>query len=70
MKKMTAAEQNVKLLFDIREVVSRQAEDEGLWFKPQLITEDYLQKALRKLHAVIDDDQELLLVLRAKKGDT
>lgn len=38
----------------IKAVVDEQAEDEGLWFVPQTITEDYLQRALRKLHAVIE----------------
>lgn len=31
-------------------VVDEQAEDEGLWFQPTTITEDILQKALRRLH--------------------
>lgn len=57
-----------EIIWDVRELVGHQVEDEGLWFKPQYITEDYLQKALRELHAIIDDDQEMLALLRAKKG--
>ncbi len=39
---------------EIRAVVNEQAEDDGLWFVPETITEDYLQRALRRLHAVIE----------------
>jgi hypothetical protein len=35
-------------------LVSKQAEDEGLWFVPVSITEDYLQRALRALHEAIE----------------
>ena len=35
-------------------VVSEQAKDEGLWFVPETITENYLQRALRRLHAAIE----------------
>jgi hypothetical protein len=38
----------------IKAVVGEQAEDNGLWFIPATITEDYLQRALRRLHAVIE----------------
>jgi hypothetical protein len=38
----------------IRKMVDRQAEDEGLWFIAKYASEAYLQKALRKLHAVIE----------------
>ncbi len=37
-------------------LVLEQAEDEGLWFVPQYITEDYLQRALRALHAAVEAD--------------
>ena len=37
-------------------VVHKQAEDRGLWFIPETITEDYLQRALRKLHAAVEGD--------------
>lgn len=39
----------------IRALVDEQAEDGGLWFVAETITEDYLQRALRKLHAVIEN---------------
>ncbi len=35
-------------------IVNNQAEDEGLWFIAQTAPEDYLQIALRKLHAAIE----------------
>jgi hypothetical protein len=38
----------------IKAVVDEQADDDGLWFIPVTITEDILQKALRRLHAVIE----------------
>lgn len=37
-----------------RLIVREQAEDDGLWFRPKRVTEDYLQCALRRLHAVIE----------------
>jgi len=37
-------------------VVHKQAEDRDLWFIPETITEDYLQRALRKLHAAVEGD--------------
>jgi len=40
----------------IRKLVNAQAEDEGLWFIPQYASEAYLQAALRKLHAVIEEE--------------
>jgi hypothetical protein len=39
----------------IKAVVDEQANDDGLWFVPHTITEDILQRALRRLHAVIED---------------
>lgn len=38
-------------------VVLEQAEDEGLWFRAVTITEQYLQAALRRLHAAVEADQ-------------
>lgn len=37
-------------------VVQEQAEDDGLWFRAELITEEKLQIALRRLHAVIEGE--------------
>jgi len=38
----------------IKAVVDEQANDEGLWVVPETITEDYLQRALRRLHEAIE----------------
>lgn len=43
----------------IQKVVDEQAEDESLWFIPRYITEDLLQRALRRLHAVIEGDSKM-----------
>ena len=37
-------------------VVNEQAEDEGLWFIPDTVGEAYLQRELRRLHAVIEGE--------------
>lgn len=37
-----------------RQVVDEQANDENLWFEPVHITEDILQKALRRLHEAVE----------------
>ena len=50
---------HIKLL---RGIVVIQAEDEGLWFKSQYITEDYLQKALRELHGAIEGENVGLII--------
>lgn len=39
---------------DPMQVVKEQAEDEGLWFVPRYISEDILQKALRRLHEAVE----------------
>lgn len=41
---------------DVISVIREQAEDGGLWFVAETITEDILQRALRRLHAVIEGD--------------
>jgi hypothetical protein len=38
------------------EIVEEQVNDESLWFKPVYITEDTLQKALRRLHEAIESE--------------
>ena len=43
----------------LKKIVDEQAEDEGLWFDPVYVTEDYLQKALRRLHAAIEGEDLL-----------
>jgi hypothetical protein len=50
--------------------VDKQANDEGLWFRAQTAPEAYLQKELRRLHALIESQpaakalEELLLQAR------
>ncbi len=43
------------MLEDIKKLVDEQAEDEGLWFKAETATEQYLQDALRALHQIIEE---------------
>jgi hypothetical protein len=43
-----------RLIAELRELVDRQAEDDGLWFIAQTAPEAYLQQELRKLHAAIE----------------
>jgi hypothetical protein len=45
-------------LADLKALVAKQAEDPGLWFMYERITECYLQKALRELHAAIEEMEE------------
>jgi len=40
----------------LKELTSRQAEDDGLWFEAATAPEAYLQQELRKLHAAIEDE--------------
>ena len=40
----------------LRAIAAEQAEDERLWFVPVHITEDALQRALRRLHEAIETD--------------
>lgn len=43
-------------LQEMRKIVDEQACDEGLWFVPVTITEDILQRALRRLHAAVEGE--------------
>lgn len=45
-----------KLLKEALELVNTQANDAGLWFNADYITEEYLQEALRKLHRVLEQE--------------
>lgn len=47
----------------LRAVVDEQADDGGLWFVPETAPEDYLQRALRRLHAAIEGDKQTLSAL-------
>ena len=40
----------------ILKAVDAQANDPSLWFIPKYVSEDILQKALRDLHRVIEED--------------
>lgn len=40
------------------ELIAKQANDAGLWFIAETAAEAYLQKALRKLHAVIEGEDD------------
>ena len=42
----------------IKKLVNEQAEDEGLWFEAKYASEAYLQKALRRLHKIIEEGGE------------
>jgi len=39
----------------LKKIVNEQAEDESLWFNAIYASEDILQRALRRLHAAIED---------------
>ena len=47
-------EQLVTALATAQRVVDEQANDEGLWFTARTASEAYLQRELRRLHAVIE----------------
>jgi len=47
------------------DVVNEQADDEGLWFVAETITEDYLQRALRRLHAAVEGKTPTECALKA-----
>lgn len=40
----------------VEALVREQAEDPGLWFRAETVTESYLQTAIRHLHAVIEGE--------------
>lgn len=45
---------------EARRLVDEQAKDEGLWFQAQTCAEAYVQTALRKLHAAVEDDKSVI----------
>lgn len=56
-----------RLVDEAVKVVNEQASDERLWFEPEYLTEDILQKALRRLHAAIEGvspEESALIALR------
>lgn len=46
-------------LAKIQNKVNEQADDKGLWFIANKATEDYLQRGLRDLHRVIEQEEKL-----------
>jgi len=44
----------IEALARIRAVVNAQAEDDDLWFIAETVSEAYLQRELRHLHAVVE----------------
>lgn len=48
------SDEEIGALKDIRSLVDRQAEDEGLWFEAESVAEAYLQQELRRLHAAVE----------------
>lgn len=39
----------------LKDLVGKQANDDGLWFKPETAAEAYLMQELRKLHEAAED---------------
>lgn len=48
----------------LKSLVNEQAEDESLWFDATYISEAILMRALRRLHAAIEGDWQLVDKLR------
>jgi hypothetical protein len=48
-------DETVRAMLAMRAIVDEQAEDEGLWFDSQTASEVYLQRALRRLHAAVEE---------------
>ena len=44
-----------RALGDVKVLVNKQAEDDGLWFDAQTAPEAYLQQELRKLHGAVEE---------------
>jgi hypothetical protein len=49
-------QKTLTMLLEIRRVVREQAKDQDLWFRSRTINENYLQRELRRLHAVIEGE--------------
>lgn len=49
-----AESSKLRSIKDALQMVNEQAEDEGLWFIPVYISEDYLQQSLRALHEAVE----------------
>jgi hypothetical protein len=59
-----------EILARARALARKQADDEGLWFKAETAPEAYLQRALRHIHAVIEDDQRVLELMFGERGSS
>ena len=46
----------VRRMVEVQDLANKQALDDDLWFRAELITEEKLQIALRRLHAVIEGE--------------
>ena len=44
-------------IVNAQDLVTQQAEDEGLWFRATSASEAYLQQELRRLHAMIEGEE-------------
>jgi len=55
------------LISQAKQLINEQAEDDGLWFVAEAITETQLQRALRKLSAIIEETDEFGIPLKEPK---
>ena len=54
---LLAENERLKAKLDgLRKLCAEQAEDDGLWFVAERISEAYLQQELRKLHAAVESE--------------
>lgn len=65
---MTTENDYLCILANALAVVEQQAKDEALWFNPETAPEAYVQKSLRYLHAVLEDDASVVLELERHFG--
>ena len=54
----------------IMQIVDEQANDEALWFTTSTAPEEYVQKALRRLHAAIEAEDWAVELYKNKKHDS
>jgi len=54
----------------IMEIVNEQADDEALWFTTATAPEEYVQKALRRLHAAIEAEDWAVELYKSKRHDS
>ena len=56
----------VRYVRRLKELVDKQAQEDGLWFDADYATEEYLQEALRYLHKRVEEYNVLSQELREK----